>query len=195
MSQQKTKHFILGFWQQNKQAHRAKESVDTATIEQKEYHHFLQSLYSTVWVKRNRLTELNQCDRVNDCFSFLNSGFGEAGPQGPQVTVRLSVISAQSHSISSPHFITIVPLRFFPWHRHSTTSSQDLTNYFVNGATIRLRYKHSQLFGLFSPNCVLYERHSSHSLKIWKAQRNFLLIIHNTKFMYSEDKHYKIIPC
>lgn len=53
----------------------------------------LQSLYSPVWVRRNKLTELNQCDRVNDCFSLLNSGSGAAGPQGPQVTVRLSVIS------------------------------------------------------------------------------------------------------
>lgn len=54
---------------------------------------FIQSLYSTVWVSRNKLRELNQCDRVNDCFSLLNAVCGAAGPQGPQVTLRLPVIS------------------------------------------------------------------------------------------------------
>lgn len=116
-----TKHHILSFWQHNKQAHWAKESVDTVTIAKRDIITALQLLYSTVWVRRNKLTELNQCDRVNDCFSLLNSGCGAAGPQGPQVTVRLSVISAQSHSISSPHFTTIMPWRLLPWHQHSTT--------------------------------------------------------------------------
>lgn len=56
-----TKHHILGLWWHNKQAHWGKDSKkDIITA--------LQLLYFTVWVRRNKLTGLNQCDRVNDCF-------------------------------------------------------------------------------------------------------------------------------
>lgn len=102
------KHYTLGFWRHNKQAHWANKSVKTATTAKRDIITALQQLYFTVWVTRSKLTALNQCDRVNDCFSLLNSGCGAAGPRGPQVTVRLSVISAQSHTISSPHFTAMV---------------------------------------------------------------------------------------
>lgn len=90
-----TKSHIWGFWQDNKQANcktdkdrncnNGKKRVDILSD--------LQSLYSTVWLSRNKLRELNQCDRANDCFCLLNAVCGAAGPQGPQVTLRLPVIS------------------------------------------------------------------------------------------------------
>lgn len=122
-----TKHHILSFWRHNKQAHWAKQSLDTASIAKKDIITALHSLYSTGWLWRNKLTELNQCDRVNDCFSLLNSGCGAAGPQGPQVTVRLSVMSAQSHSISLPplhhHDAMTLPLLTSAVNHHRLDSS------------------------------------------------------------------------
>lgn len=90
-----TKSHIWGFWQDNKQANWKREEERNCHNggKKEDIVSDLQSLYSTVWLSRNKLRELNQCDRVNDCFCLLNAVWGAAGPQGPQVTLRLPVIS------------------------------------------------------------------------------------------------------
>lgn len=139
-----TKHHILSFWRHNKQAHWANPHLERKNKD------IITALYSTGWLWRNRLTELNQCDRVNDRFSLLNSGCGAAGVQGPQVTLGLSVASAQTHSMF--FFFTAASPDISGRPRHLDSSPAGLTGPTLNAAHyLQASVKYHRFFFFLNP--------------------------------------------